>query len=269
MPYPKYEYKYLIRNEQLDTIRARILEMCDYDPYAARLEKREYTVRSVYYDTRDMQSYYEKIEGIKYRRKYRVRVYGEHAEDSLSFLEIKHKRGALLTKYRSPVLYSNLDAFFHDETKEQYVLNLKGDGVSRENARRFMYHYYRRQLHPVVLVTYDREPFVGRYNGDLRLTLDKRVRAIGQPTLDGMYDENGLVSSLKGHTIFEVKFTRGIPQWCRTLIGDLSLKRQALSKYTICLDSLNRGQRRSTTSRSAFFAGNGTTIRSEYAGRIH
>ena len=39
------------------------------------------------------------------------------------------------------------------------------------------------------------------------------------------------------HGILEVKFIAGVPAWMRAVIQRYELRRMALSKYTICLES--------------------------------
>jgi hypothetical protein len=68
-----------------------IEERLDRDPYS---DTTGYGVWSVYYDTRQLRFYWEKIEGLRFRRKLRVRHYGDRfgvTEDTPVFVEIKQR----------------------------------------------------------------------------------------------------------------------------------------------------------------------------------
>jgi len=250
MGYPKFEYKYLYPKELYEPLRRRIERMCPLDPHAAREKTGRYTIRSVYFDSLRFHTYDDKIEGVHKRRKFRIRVYGLQRPDSVAFLEIKQKTGALLTKYRAPVLYDDLPALFSDMDYMQYVRDGRGAGIDRGNARHWMYHYITRKLCPVVLVDYERTAFAGEKSFDLRITLDSDIRGEMFPSLTGMFNEEGVHAAMPGMGILEVKFTHGIPLWMRNIIRSHDLQRLALSKYTICVDALRhdaRHQRRAVT----------------------
>ncbi|MDT8322853.1 MAG: polyphosphate polymerase domain-containing protein [Bacteroidota bacterium] len=252
MAYPKLEYKYLFPAEACAMLRSRIKEMCDVDSFAAREADEQYTIRSVYFDTKRLDAYEQKREGERVRRKFRIRTYNAQQADSIAYLEIKSKQGAFLTKHRAPVPYDALSQVFTGRGMEDHADTLFCDGAGADAASRWMYHYMRMQLQPVVLITYEREPFIGRYEGDLRVTLDKHIRASMFPALTDIYTEEGLRPTLCNFAILEVKFTRGVPRWLRRVIHDFGLNRMALSKYTICIDSLYPEVGPSANSRMSF-----------------
>ena len=70
----RYELKYLVPTDQVDDIRSELNDRMKRDDYAG---PSGYGVWSVYYDTEKLRFYYEKIEGLKFRRKLRIRRYGE------------------------------------------------------------------------------------------------------------------------------------------------------------------------------------------------
>ena len=101
------EYKYLISYNDIDRLRKRIIPYVDVDNFAA--EGNQYTVRSIYFDTSSLKYYNEKIEGIKIRKKIRVRGYNQKADESVVFLEIKRKNENIVNKNRSALKYYNLN----------------------------------------------------------------------------------------------------------------------------------------------------------------
>jgi hypothetical protein len=192
----------------------------------------------MYYDTPGYDCYLEKVDGVANRQKYRIRGYGEPDDESLVFLEIKMKRGCLVSKHRAPLKHSDLYDFLVSPDVEGKVVRLPGFSGVHDCARRFMYHYLRHRLRPAVLVVYDREAFLGRFDQTLRMTFDKRVRGAVTNDLGDLYNDHDLIMPLPRHFVFEVKFFRGaLPAWVQNVIMKYSMQRMAVSKYAMCLDS--------------------------------
>jgi len=234
----RLEYKYLVSNTLLDAIRDDLRPYMLPDPLGGQRRRGEYTVRSIYYDTPRLHCYDTKLDGLKLRRKFRIRGYDDPADDSVVFLEIKKKYASFIEKHRSPLLRKHLEAFLACPDVDRYIIQSSGTTRERRDAERFLYHYYRRGLIPAVLVVYDREAFLGRFDPSLRLTFDKALRRAVFPTLQTLYDDDGLEAAMPNACIFEVKFFRhALPGFLRSIITRYELPRLALSKYTICLDS--------------------------------
>jgi hypothetical protein len=237
MPYPKLEYKYLIPVADADALRARLLPYMEPDRYAGRSPDRQYTVRSVYLDSPRRRSYREKVEGVRYRRKYRIRAYGDALACSTAFLEIKEKRGSYLTKFRSCLDVRDVEALFRDRNTGLHIHRKEGDGIHPDNAEKFFTDYDRKALRPVILVVYEREAYTVNGFGDLRVTMDKNLRAAEVDAHACFCIDGELLPVMQRHYILEVKFTRGVPLWLREELRNYRLRRLALSKYTLSLDA--------------------------------
>ena len=234
----RVELKYLVSNELLDEIRDDLRPYMTADPIGGRQGTGEYTVRSIYYDTPRLHCYDAKLDGIKCRDKYRIRGYDRPDDKSIVFLEIKRKYENFIEKYRAPLLRKHLESFLACPDIDQYIIQSSGTAQERRDAERFLYHYYRDSLLPMMLVVYDREAFLGRFDPSLRLTFDKALRRAALPPLETLYDEEPLQVSMNGAWIFEVKFFRGaLPGFVRSIITRHRLPRLALSKYAICMES--------------------------------
>lgn len=227
----RLEYKFLVPTAIVSDIRRAIAPYVRFDAYSEIRKEKEYTVRSIYYDTANFDCYEEKVEGFLEKKKFRIRGYNSLKECSTVFLEIKRKLHDFIAKDRAGFQYRELDTVF------------SGPGVRPQAcehqaaARHFLYYYYRRRLLPVVLIVYEREAFYSKFDGHLRITLDKGVRSQLYPTLDMLYYNSGLKYALPQTSILEVKFYRGLPLWIRSLARAYHLQRLAVSKYAICLDS--------------------------------
>lgn len=231
----RQEYKYLVPNYLVDDVRAAITPFVDVDPYAAR-SGGAYTVRSIYLDSADLTCYWEKEAGIKDRKKLRVRGYNLWEANAQVFLEIKRKTNNLIWKNRALMRFDDLETLLEFGDPDDFVRDSPRD---RSDARKFCYHLRRQAMVPIETVIYEREPFVCRFDSSLRVTLDRNLRSVAFPSLDGLFEEEDVQPALPDHFILEIKFDadRGFPRWVRPFLARFDLSKQALSKYCICLDT--------------------------------
>ncbi|MBS1272474.1 MAG: hypothetical protein MAGBODY4_01620 [Candidatus Marinimicrobia bacterium] len=242
----RLEYKYLVSNDHLENLREYMAPYVSLDPYAARTGHGEYTVRSIYYDNINLDAYFNKLAGIKVRKKFRVRGYNTVPTDASVFLEIKRKNVSTISKNRAPMLYSDVLPLLRTGDFKKYVYNGNGATNPQEQARRFLFYYLQRDLRPAIKVCYEREPYVYKFNRSLRITCDKNVRSSLDTTMQDLGSDHGCVEILPGYFILEVKTYKPYPSWLQYLIADLQLQHQALSKYTMGIDvqrKLGRGIR--------------------------
>lgn len=242
----RLEYKYLVDYSKLDSLRNALKPFVELDKDYN--DSPEYTVRSIYFDTSKLKYYHEKINGVKVRKKLRIRGYNTKEDESIIFLEIKRKYENFINKNRSPLKVYNLNELIRTKDLESYILTNNGYANSLGDAEKFLHHIYKRTLRPVVLITYEREAFFSRFDKRLRLTFDKNLRYMLFPSMDELYTDDQLHHSMPKHFVFEVKFSRGFPKWLSQILSEFSLSRMAVSKYTICLEkakAFNPTQRRS------------------------
>ena len=233
----RIEYKYLVPNELISAIRADIEPYLAPDPFTEAASRGEYSVRSIYYDTPSLACYHEKEAGVEERNKFRIRGYGTDPSESVVFLEIKKRLGPAIDKHRASLRLKDLPAFLEQPDIDRHIFPTAGAPRGRDDARRFLYYYFRLRLHPVVLVVYDREAFFGKYDKSLRVTFDKAIRGRLSPQLRDLHVENGLMPVMRNHFVLELKFFHNsLPQWASALIRRYSLPRMALSKFAMCLD---------------------------------
>ncbi|MCB9087187.1 MAG: polyphosphate polymerase domain-containing protein [Calditrichae bacterium] len=230
------EFKYLVPREKLAEIRAELAPYVYGDQHAQDREVREYTVRSIYFDSRNYEDYRAKVEGLKIRKKLRIRAYNEVSPESSAYLEIKRKRGGYIFKDRAPFAYQDIEALFESRDIDRYI-PLNGSPAAQDSARKFFFHLHRGILRPTVLVIYDREAFFSKFDPSLRLTFDKALRSVLTDKVTVFNREIGLRYAMPSHFIWEIKFPHSLPAWVQSIIRHHRLPRLALSKYTICLDS--------------------------------
>ena len=234
----RYEKKYLVPNYLLDRMRARFSGFVRPDHYSNEDEtgRQQYTVRSIYFDSPDLSSVFEKVEGVMHRRKLRVRGYNFQEPGSNVVLEIKKKVGDRILKHRADLKYADLERLFYSGQIEKYVFSRSGTDISRsyDDASRFLFHMKKRHMEPSCLVVYEREAFHGKFNSDIRVTFDKNIRSRNFPDLDMLFSNADLRPLFKEHFILEVKYSYGnMPDWIKTIIYEFRLRVEALSKYVI------------------------------------
>ncbi len=74
--FERKELKYRVPNEVMEPLRERLLQHMAYDPFCVDKEQNRYEVRSVYLDSSRLLFYWEKQDGLKIRKKLRIRGYG-------------------------------------------------------------------------------------------------------------------------------------------------------------------------------------------------
>jgi hypothetical protein len=233
----RLEYKFRVAKENLNELREALHPFVFVDEYADREIAKEYTCRSIYYDTMKFNDYHDKLAGVKLRKKLRIRGYNQPNEHSVVFLEIKRKHENHISKNRAPLLYSNLDNLLADQDFEKYLLKKNNFFDMQKDASSFFYFYKLKFYSPVVLVTYDREAYYSKHDSTLRITFDKNLRSFPLPETSDIFEDDRLKPAMLKEIILEIKFFSGFPQWLQKILQRFELKREAISKYVISVDN--------------------------------
>ncbi|MBI5608050.1 MAG: polyphosphate polymerase domain-containing protein [Deltaproteobacteria bacterium] len=239
---PRCEFKYQIMAEQVPALKAAIAPYCDVDPFVG--DAGRYTITSLYLDTHDRRFYWATENQVHARMKLRVRTYGMNCEGPV-FLEIKRRFGDAQSKSRVQVPRDHWQAAVlpgGSETFKHWKMDGKKMGVVKDFAA-IVGGY---ALEPVCCVRYDRDPFVGRLNPDIRITFDQAMRAYSAHdwTLhphDADYlpvDYPYNFASPEPRLVLEIKFDMRLPVWLIDLVRTFDLKREAYAKYVTSVNRL-------------------------------
>ena len=256
----RYENKFYIREDLLGKLRELLAPFTTLDEYADKQPDKEYTVRSIYFDSPSFECYSTKIDGIKNRYKLRLRGYNLRDEKSKVFLEIKRKYEVPLFKHRAPLPFTDALQLFKGGRPREYVKNVGKFKNAVDDAERFFYHLHNKRMNPVVTVVYEREPYHAKMHDEvnnLRITIDKNLRSCPYPTIDELYEEKHLQYANKGFAILEVKYNRYCPSWVQPILASFRLKQESASKYCMCIDSqpmINPNSRYDTFSFGKWFS---------------
>ena len=216
------ELKYVCSEAELAQIKNRIEHLLQRDYHVG--EKDTYVIRSVYFDTYHNQYYYENENGYDKREKFRIRVY--NADFSNIKLELKGKENGLAWKDVCKI------------SEEQCRKMLDGDEleISKSNPdllNRFILKMKTTGLRPVIIVEYDRLPYVYR-TGNVRVTFDYNVRSGNR--IEEFWKKNLLTRPVlsNGKHVLEVKYDAIFPDYIKNMIEVSDLQRTAFSKYYMC-----------------------------------
>lgn len=239
--FERFELKYFATRDEMDAVRAMIAPFTHVDRFAQGREGNQYTVRSIYLDTPDLRFYYEKDAGTKVRKKLRLRTYNRPCPNAYSFFEIKRKYGNAIVKERVGMPLARAIPLLSTRMAERdrawaEIGDLGLSSASMASLERFFFYESVLLLRPVVLIVYDREPYVGNENSRIRVTFDWNVRSAIRPTMDEIFAEKGLRRLTDRRQILEVKFDGAMPAWLRPVTARLDRSHRPISKYCKGID---------------------------------
>ncbi len=230
----RFELKFLISRQQKERIRSLCQEILRPDHHG---REGVYRVTSQYYDTPDYRAYWEKLDGVSMRRKFRLRYYDNLEAARAFFFEIKRRDDRIIAKHRVRV---------HPDAARRYLYEGESPGSLCENlieprekelltAEEITLESYRSQLRPANVVTYIREAWVGILESRLRLTFDQ----LCQSCPPGCYHwDQARALHPSGQMIMEVKFDQQLPRWLRDRLTEVEALPIRFSKYQTGLDAL-------------------------------
>lgn len=230
----RFEIKYIVHRSKLDPLREMIQPFVKVDKHARSRKNKSYTVRSVYFDTPDHLYYREKMEGVPYRLKLRIRSYDTPEYAAPVFFEIKRKHRVPMTKDRASYRLHELLDILKTGDVDKYAHRVKPDATV--SAQRFLYHLHKHHLSPTVLVVYDREPYEAILDKTIRITFDKALRSTIAHDVNDIYTDE-LKPVMQDHFILEVKYNTAYPSWMQLIANNLNIKQVSASKYCMSVDN--------------------------------
>lgn len=225
----RFEFKYAVDVREIPNILADVQAYLVADEHSD--PERGYSLYSVYWDSPDLGFFWEKVEGLKYRRKLRFRRYV--GSDDVH-LEIKQRTDRTLQKRRCRLSADEVDRLFGALADGHGSLPLEEvDPVVAEAA--VLCHRHR--LTPRIGVRYQRRAFAGVFEPGLRVTFDSRVqyRRVERGTAVEPFDVGKYIIDPRT-TIMEVKFTGLVPLWLARTITRFNLQMIRMSKYCSAVD---------------------------------
>ncbi|GAB6189404.1 polyphosphate polymerase domain-containing protein [Marinitoga arctica] len=217
--YYRYELKYLINIHDYYIIKNKLINSMTLDPNADK--NGFYHIRSLYFDDFLNSAYYDKINGVMNRYKYRIRFYNLIL--ATIKLEKKIKKGNFSTKIDYRIF---MDDFYNIiNNNYEYLLDYKNEILSE-----FYLLLKYKGLHPVIIVDYEREAY---FFDSVRITFDKNLRSSNRVS-DIFNKDIQMINILENNKIIlEVKYQKFIPSFIKNIIQN-SRSAIAISKYILC-----------------------------------
>ena len=219
----RYELKFIITPTMAYFLKTRLLNVMEVDSLANG-GSNGYTISSLYFDDLESTAYFEKLDGVLYRTKYRIRVYDY--DDSFIRLERKLKHENMTSKDQTKI------------TKEQFYDIINGNineiAISDDKLyNEFIKDIRIKSLRPSVIVEYKRLALTYPVS-DVRVTFDSEVRT-GMYNYDLFSPELSTYSVLNpDEVILEVKFNDYLPAHISAILTTIPSFRQAVSKFALC-----------------------------------
>lgn len=234
----RIENKYYIPAAVAEEFKRRVVPFVQLDPLAHRDNPLFYTVRSIYFDTPELDAYFEKIEGTPIRKKVRIRGYNQERENCIVILEVKRKHHRYVWKDRAPVHFTDVSELLSSGSIDEYVLGEAMHEEAASHARRFLFHLHSQKMIALTNVVYDRTAFIGKFDPTFRLTFDFNLRYALRPKLEKLFSDDEMTRESKRDCIMEIKYFHDIPVWLRSLISEYELQLRAISKYGLSIEAL-------------------------------
>ena len=215
----RHEIKFTISKSYAEILKQRLSLIMDIDKNG----EEGYLIRSLYFDTPDSQAYYEKLDGVEYRTKYRIRVYNK--DDKFIRLERKLKHNNLTSKDQTII---NKDLCYN-------IINGTVNMVKTNDKllNEFLIEMKLKRLRPSIIVDYYRLAFTYPVS-DVRITFDYDIKS-------GKYNYNLFDYDMESYDVIdkdllvlEVKYNEVLPEAIAIILSTVPTCRQAFSKFATC-----------------------------------
>jgi SPX domain protein involved in polyphosphate accumulation len=228
--------KYLLPRERAAALCEGVLPYAKDDSHGRGAP---YAVTSLYYDTTDLRCYWEKVDGLKNRRKLRLRHYENAAAltpDTGVFVEIKQRINRTTQKRRARLPYAAALALCAGE-------EIDPDPSQAAVVREIQAFVNALRLEPVSITSYYRRALVGTdHDPGLRITFDSDIRYRSTDlSLDSRNPGRHMVPPEQ--VVVEIKANDHIPRWVTALVGVHNAQAVRISKYCQSIEVAGRAPR--------------------------
>ena len=178
-----------------------------------------YMVRSLYFDTLYNNDYFDKEDGLEYRRKIRLRTYDPKAQ--FLKLELKQKEGEYQHKYSLTKPKSIAQRLI--EGHYEVLKELNNDFADR------LYTIMQTNLYrPKCIVEYNRLAYIVKEN-NTRITIDSDLKS-SESNID-IFNPSLSLNPVTSKTILEVKYNNFLLSYVKDIIDSVNKSQTSASKY--------------------------------------
>lgn len=211
----RHEFKHPITQADRIILIQRLSAIMQYDGFC---KNGSYEIRSLYFDNLFDKALTEKINGVNFREKFRIRFY--NGDTSFIRLEKKSKINGLTSKQSAALTL---------EQAEQLAKGIPIKSSGNELIGELAFKMDSQLLKPRTIVDYTREAFVFSA-GNVRVTIDRDIRT-GLNSSDLL---EKLTVPAGNEIILEVKWDEFLPSVITEAVQLGSRQTSAFSKYAVC-----------------------------------
>ena len=241
MPYQKYfnrfELKYQISLKERDRIIQYARPFMKLDTHVQN--KRDYEVRSLYFDSHFGHSFHEKQNGVAVRKKLRIRFYPGFYKESgieLAFIEIKKKTNENVAKSRIIVpLDESLSILNHNSPSAKNFYE-KASLQDKNTLNEIWFISKKYHIKPVCIVSYKRQPYLSKFKRNIRFTFDTNV-SVRNHNFDLRFGGGSKMIIPRGMCVMVIKFNNYIPNWAVKIIQKNDCIQYKISKFAKGLEN--------------------------------
>ena len=228
----RYELKYFLPVKQCERIITDLRDFVRPDDHGG---ERGYRVVSLYYDSPSLDFFWAKIEGIKFRRKLRIRIYPDDVEGEgrqeieavdRAMVEIKQRINRTVQKRRLELPLQQAEQLCCGGLEPTDL-----DSLDQQVASEVGYLVNAMHLRPTCITAYRRQAFLGDLNeAGLRITFDTDLRCRINALQVNLKTDNQLFAP-PDWCIMEVKANDAVPDWVTSLLARHQCQLRRVSKY--------------------------------------
>ena len=240
----RYELKFKIPHSLKQSLLESLQVDLKRDPHATK--EGTYRVSSLYYDSPQLDAYWEKLDGVLHRQKYRLRYYGvADGSPQAAFMEIKHRHDKTVSKERIGLKSVEAGKLLnHSWNLSRLPEACLEPDRHRAAVSRIIRAFHASSLQPIVVVSYIREPWMGIHDTDLRVTFDMFGEAHGPEAFEAPGVVAGRPFMDRDDIILEIKFDRFLPRWLQQRLIAERLRPVRFSKYAEAIDAYRPAEER-------------------------
>ena len=221
----RHEIKFIISKQMSLILKQRLALAMNVDKNSVNLDN-TYFIRSLYFDDINSTAYNEKIDGVLYRKKYRIRIYNN--DSSFIRLERKWKHNNMTSKDQLKISKENCIHLLTNQFD-----NIDKELLNNSLMKEFITDIKVFGLKPSVIVDYKRLAYTYHIS-EVRITFDERIKS-------GLYNYNLFNMNRitydvidNNEVVLEVKFNEVLPEHISIILQTIPMYRQAVSKFALC-----------------------------------
>jgi hypothetical protein len=216
----RQEHKFFIKSTDVPKISKMLEQFMPLDQNCKN--NKPYSITSTYFDSFNDQDLFDKLNGVRFREKYRLRFYNN--DRHIAKFEVKRKHEYSVEK----------DTINLDSKKQNQILAGNYSCLKENPHFEYISHKMNYQLYkPKTVVRYDRLAYTLPFD-NIRVTLDLNLRSLGfySSYIEEDCSAGKLLMPL-GYEILEIKYLGDFPNYLKQVISSYSTSRTSIGKYVL------------------------------------